>query len=47
MSIALYIGMDNFEEILAGGHEVDKHFKSTPLEQNVSQSPVLGCPDPL
>lgn len=35
LSIALYIGMDNFEELLAGGHEMDRHFKDAPLEQNM------------
>jgi len=35
LSIALYIGMDNFEELLAGGHEMDQHFRSAPLEQNM------------
>ena len=35
LSIALYIGMDNFEEMLAGGHEMDNHFRTTPLEQNM------------
>ena len=35
LSIALHIGMDNFEEMLAGGHEMDQHFRSTPLEQNM------------
>jgi hypothetical protein len=35
LSIALYIGMDNFEALLAGGHAMDKHFTTTPLEQNV------------
>lgn len=35
MSIALFIGMDNFEELLAGGHFMDQHFLNTPLEQNV------------
>jgi len=38
LSIALLIGMDNFEELLAGGHAVDEHFRTTPLAQNV---PVL------
>jgi len=38
MSIALYIGMDNFEDILEGGHALDNHFTSTPLEENI---PVL------
>ncbi len=35
LGIALYIGMDNFEELLAGGHEADEHFQSAPLEQNI------------
>jgi glucose-6-phosphate isomerase len=38
LSIALYIGMDNFEHLLAGAHQVDEHFRSTPFEQNI---PVL------
>lgn len=35
LSIAIYIGMDNFEDLLLGGHEMDQHFKHTPLEQNI------------
>ena len=35
MSIALSIGWDNFEELLDGGFEMDQHFCSTPLEQNL------------
>ncbi len=35
LSIALYIGMDNFEELLAGAHEMDEHFRTTPFEQNL------------
>ncbi|HEY8118939.1 MAG TPA: glucose-6-phosphate isomerase [Methylophilaceae bacterium] len=35
LSIALYIGMDNFEELLAGGHEMDNHFRTAPLEENM------------
>lgn len=35
LSIALYVGMDQFEELLAGGHEMDNHFKTAPLEQNM------------
>ena len=30
--------MDNFEQLLAGAHYMDNHFKSTPLEKNVSLS---------
>ena len=35
MSIALFIGMDNFEDLLSGGHFMDQHFCTTPLEKNV------------
>jgi glucose-6-phosphate isomerase len=35
LSIALYIGMDHFEELLAGAHAMDEHFRTTPLEQNL------------
>lgn len=35
MSIALYIGMDNFEDLLAGGHFMDNHFVNAPLESNI------------
>ena len=35
MSIALTIGMDNFEDMLAGAHAADEHFRTQPLEQNV------------
>ncbi len=35
LSIALAVGMDRFEELLTGAHEVDNYFRSTPLEQNI------------
>jgi glucose-6-phosphate isomerase len=35
LSIALYVGMDNFEALLNGGHAMDNHFKTAPLEQNM------------
>ena len=35
LSIALSIGFDNFEQLLAGAHEMDKHFKTAPLEENL------------
>ena len=35
LSIASVIGMDNFEELLAGGHEMDEHFRTAPLDQNL------------
>ncbi|KAF4307932.1 hypothetical protein GTA08_BOTSDO03639 [Botryosphaeria dothidea] len=39
LSVALYIGYDNFHQFLAGAQAMDKHFKETPLEQNI---PVIG-----
>ena len=38
LSIALALGMDQFELVLRGGHEMDEHFRTAPLEQNL---PVL------
>jgi glucose-6-phosphate isomerase len=35
LSIALYLGMDNFEALLGGAHLVDEHFRSAPFEQNL------------
>ncbi|WP_392340421.1 glucose-6-phosphate isomerase [Moritella marina] len=35
LSIALSIGFDNFEELLSGAHDMDKHFVETPLEDNI------------
>ena len=35
LSIALYIGFDRFEELLEGGHAMDRHFLETPLESNL------------
>jgi glucose-6-phosphate isomerase len=35
LSIALSIGMDHFEELLAGAHAMDEHFRSAPLEENL------------
>lgn len=35
LSIAIGIGFENFEELLAGAHEMDNHFKETPYEQNL------------
>ncbi|MFZ2517240.1 MAG: glucose-6-phosphate isomerase [Anaerolineae bacterium] len=35
LSIALYLGMDNFEALLAGAHAVDEHFRSAPFDQNL------------
>jgi glucose-6-phosphate isomerase len=38
LSIALALGMDVFELLLAGAHDMDEHFRSAPLERNL---PVL------
>jgi len=35
LSLALAIGMDRFEEFLEGAHEMDEHFRTAPLEQNM------------
>ena len=35
LSIPLSIGMDNFEKLLEGAHQVDEHFRMTPFEQNI------------
>jgi len=35
LPIALAVGMDRFIELLEGAHEMDEHFRSTPLEQNL------------
>ncbi len=39
LSVALYIGFDNFHKFLSGAHAMDKHFKETPLKENI---PLLG-----
>jgi len=35
LSIALAIGMDNYEELLTGAWEMDQHFRTAPMEQNM------------
>src|SRR5258708_32807326 len=40
LSIAIFIGMDNFEEMLAGAHGMDEHFRTAPFEENLPV--VLG-----
>jgi glucose-6-phosphate isomerase len=40
LSIAVFIGMDNFEQLLAGGHAMDEHFRTTPLEKSLPA--ILG-----
>lgn len=39
LSVALYVGYDNFHKFLAGAHAMDNHFRSSPLAQNI---PVIG-----
>jgi glucose-6-phosphate isomerase len=34
LPIALMIGMDRFEELLAGGHAMDEHFRTASMEEN-------------
>jgi glucose-6-phosphate isomerase len=29
------VGFENFEELLTGAHEMDEHFRSAPIEQNL------------
>jgi glucose-6-phosphate isomerase len=38
LSIACYIGFENFSQLLQGGFEMDQHFKTSPFEKNI---PVL------
>ena len=40
LPIALSIGMDNFKALLSGAHQMDVHFASAPLNQNM---PVLAA----
>ena len=35
LAIAIYIGMDNFEALLSGAHDMDEHFRTAPLEKNM------------
>ena len=35
LSIALYIGFENFEELLLGAHEMDVHYKTASFEENI------------
>ncbi len=35
LSIALFIGFENFEELLQGAFEMDEHFRTMPLEKNL------------
>ena len=35
LSIACYIGFENFEQLLTGGHDMDQHFRTTPFDKNI------------
>jgi glucose-6-phosphate isomerase len=35
LPIALYIGMENFEHLLAGARAMDEHFRTAPMEKNM------------
>jgi glucose-6-phosphate isomerase len=35
LPIALAVGMERFSELLAGAHQMDEHFRSTPLDRNM------------
>jgi glucose-6-phosphate isomerase len=39
LSVALYVGFDNFHKFLSGAHAMDKHFRETPIKENI---PLLG-----
>lgn len=38
LPICIYIGPDNYEKLLLGAHDMDRHFQTAPLEKNL---PVL------
>jgi len=35
LSIACYVGFENFAELLQGAHEMDRHFRETPWARNI------------
>ena len=35
LSIALHVGMDNFEDLLQGAYEADEHFRNQPFDKNI------------
>lgn len=35
LSLALFVGMDRFEELLTGGYDMDEHFRNAPLAANM------------
>ncbi|KAJ1669207.1 glucose-6-phosphate isomerase, partial [Coemansia sp. RSA 25] len=40
LSIAIYVGFDNFHALLEGGHAMDRHYRTAPLEENLPA--ILG-----
>ncbi|TPV94655.1 MAG: glucose-6-phosphate isomerase [Myxococcales bacterium FL481] len=41
LSVACAIGMDRFEEMLSGAHEIDEHFRSAPWSDNLPVTMAL------
>ncbi|MCK3657511.1 glucose-6-phosphate isomerase [Pasteurellaceae bacterium Pebbles2] len=41
LSIALSVGFENFEALLSGAYEMDKHFRTAPVEQNIPTTLAL------
>ncbi|WP_032091968.1 glucose-6-phosphate isomerase [Necropsobacter rosorum] len=41
LSIALSVGFEHFEALLSGAHEMDKHFRTTPIEKNIPATLAL------
>ncbi|KAF3922780.1 hypothetical protein AA313_de0201206 [Arthrobotrys entomopaga] len=39
LSVALYIGFENFQQFLAGANAMDQHFLETPIADNI---PIIG-----
>ncbi|EWC44103.1 glucose-6-phosphate isomerase [Drechslerella stenobrocha 248] len=39
LSVAIYIGFENFHQLLMGANAMDRHFVETPLERNI---PIIG-----
>jgi glucose-6-phosphate isomerase len=35
LSIACYVGFERFEQLLAGAHAMDRHFREAPFERNI------------
>ncbi|WP_126455366.1 glucose-6-phosphate isomerase [Sulfuriflexus mobilis] len=35
LSVAIYIGMENFKALLEGAHEMDEHFRTAPWDKNL------------